>query len=566
MKHSRTASIAKLLRELVGLKTEFGRDAARRKLELLSTLQRGRLSRAADVLGLHEHLCFMQAYPDDAAVLQLVERLLDTFDQRNDLRRFSEDLADTGIAGTSTHYAFFAPTARWLVRRWGDRLHIDWENFDNVAQLDELIHHFALWAETPGLDESTEVAREWVERMRGPDETDAAFLVRSFAGLEAGEPLANYLYDQLDPPLRLVAGPDTPSRTHAKYPDSRVRFQTEPLRTDRPELPAVVRKPPRRVRVLPARRAARLVEIAREAMVTRSRDLDVFIFGDSRDVRLVDWGDGLVVAAFCATPDRRLLLESVYGILTLKNGVPIGYGVISALFGSSEIAYNIFEAFRGGEGGHVYGAVLGTAHRLFGSDTFTIHPYQLGDDNDDALQSGAWWFYQKLGFRPRHAATTRLMQREQDAMARRPGHRSTIPTLRRLARENLYYQLGRPRDDVIGELHLGRVGEAVTAAVAKRFGSDRRRARRLLTHEARALLGVHSLDGWDRNQRLMLQRWAPLVGVLPGVVRWSAAERRALAEIVRAKGGRRESDYVRRFDKHRRARQAVIALTQRTEA
>ena len=160
--------------------------------------------------------------------------------------------------------------------------------------------------------------------------------------------------------------------------------------------------------------------------------------------------------------------------------------MISALFGSSEIAYNIFEAFRGGEGGHVYGAVLATAHRLCGSDTFTIYPYQLGEGNDDALDSGAWWFYQKLGFRPRNAATARLMRREQSAMAKRPHHRSTIPTLRRLARENLYYQLGRPRADVIGELPLGRVGEAVTDAVAKRFGSDRCRARRVLTQETRA--------------------------------------------------------------------------------
>ena len=159
-----------------------------------------------------------------------------------------------------------------------------------------------------------------------------------------------------------------------------------------------------------------------------------------------------------------MLLESVYGMLTLKNGVPIGYVLVSALFGSSEIAYNVFETFRGGESGHVYGAVLATAHHLFGSDTFTIYPYQLGDDNDEALQSGAWWFYQKVGFRPRDAAALRLMRREQAAMAKRPRHRSTIPTLRRLARANLYYDMGQPRDDVIGELPLGRVDPAAPAS------------------------------------------------------------------------------------------------------
>ena len=553
-------SVVALLRELEGLKTEFGGNAARRKLALLPRLRHGRLARAADVLALHEQLCFMRAYPDDAAVLQRVEQLLLDFDRRSDLRRFAEHLADTGIAGTSMHYAFYAPTARWLARRWGDRLHIDWENLANTAQLDELLHHLALWAETPGLDESADGAREWIERMRGPDETDAAFLVRSFAGLDAGELFANYVYEQLDPPLRLAAGPDTPSRTRAKHSVDRVTFQTGPLRTARPELPAVIRKPPRGIRVLPPRGGARLVDLAREAMVTRSRDLDVFMFGDAREVRLVDWGDGLIVAAFCAKPDRRLLLESVYGIVTLKNGIPIGYGVISALFGSSEIAYSVFESFRGGEAGHIYGAWLATAHHLFGSTTFTIFPYQLGDGNDEALQSGAWWFYQKLGFRPRNSAVTRLMRRELAAMAKRPRHRSTIATLRRLACENLYYDMARPRDDVIGELHLGRVGEAVTGAVAKRFGSNRRRAAHVLTREARSLLGLSSLDGWDRSQRLVLQRWAPLISVLPGVSRWSSSDRRALAEVVHAKGSRRESDYVSRFDAHRRLRRTVVAL------
>ena len=557
--------MAALLRELVGLKTEFGGNVSRRKLELLSTLLGGRLARAADVLALHEQLCFMRAYPDDAAVLQRVEQLLHGFDRRADLRRFAERLADSGIAGTPTHYAFYAPTAGWLARRWGDRLHIDWRHFANAAQLNELVQLFALWAETPGLDESSDGAREWIERMRGPNETDAAFLVRSCAGLDASEPLAHHVYDKLDPPLRLVAGPDTPSRTRPKHADTRVRFQIGPLRTARPALPAAIRTPPCGVRVVPQRNAARLVDMAREAMVTRSRDLDVFIFGDARDVRLVDRGDGLAFAVFCATPDHRLLLESVYGMLTLKNGVPIGYVLVSALFGSSEIAYNVFETFRGCESGHVYGAVLATAHHLFGSDTFTIYPYQLGDDNDEALQSGAWWFYQKLGFRPRAGAVKRLMRRELAAMARRGRHRSTIATLRRLARENLYYDLERPRRDVMGEVPLGRVGEAVTAAVAARFGGDRRRAGRVLTDEVRALLGLRSLDGWDRSQRMMLRRWAPLVSVLPGVSGWSAADRGSLAEVIRAKGGRRESDYVRLFDGHRRLRCAVTALAQRGE-
>ena len=161
-------------------------------------------------------------------------------------------------------------------------------------------------------------------------------------------------------------------------------------------------------------------------MVTRSRDLDAFIHGDPRDVRLIDCGDGLEFAAIGVVPERRLMLESVYGFLTLRNGVPIGYVLTSALFGSSEIAYNVFDTWRGGEAGHVYGRVLAMTRAVFGSRDFTIFPYQLGGDgNSEGIKSGAWWFYQKLGFRPRDPAVLALMERELARMAKRPAHRST---------------------------------------------------------------------------------------------------------------------------------------------
>jgi hypothetical protein len=64
------------------------------------------------------------------------------------------------------------------------------------------------------------------------------------------------------------------------------------------------------------------------------------------------------------------------------------------------------------------------------------------------------------------------------------------------------------------------------------------------------------------GERLAWRRWAPFVCSLPGIERWSAAERASLAAIVRAKGAVRESEFVARFDRHRRLRRAIrqIAL------
>jgi hypothetical protein len=57
---------------------------------------------------------------------------------------------------------------------------------------------------------------------------------------------------------------------------------------------------------------------------------------------------------------------------------------------------------------------------VFGTTSFSIDPYQLGKGNDEGLESGAWWFYAKLGFRPRDAATLRLAGDEQARVRRSP--------------------------------------------------------------------------------------------------------------------------------------------------
>jgi hypothetical protein len=555
-----------VLRTLERVRVDYGPGSEAAKLDLLARLDRLVLPRASQVLRLHEALCFLSAYPDGPRLRERVEAMLGAFERRRDLKRHRLALGDSGIAGTATEFRFFWPTARWLARRWGGRLTIVWRDFEAQEQLEGLLPLMTHPGESPALDEIAYSPRQWLARLKGPGETDAAFLVRRFAALPMEEPAREMLYDRLDPPLRLGPGPGTPSRTLARAAGSPVSYQSRPLDRARPDLSAEWRRPPLATLAVPRREGQRLIDLAREEMVTRSRDLDVFSWASPDDVRVVDCGGGLRFAVIGATPERRLLLEAVYAFLTLKNGVPIGYVLNSALYGSAEIAYNVFETWRGAEAGAVYGRVVATLRHLFGADSFTIYPFQLGEGNAEALASGAWWFYQKMGFRPRDRGARRLMADELRRMRARPAHRSGTPTLERLAHHNLYFHLGRERDDVMGLLPLPAAGLAVSDYLAARFGSDRERGARVCAAEAARLLGAGPGRGWSAPERLAWERWSPLVLVLPGVSRWSARERRALAEVVRAKGGVRESEFVRRFDRHRRLREALRRLAVNADA
>jgi hypothetical protein len=541
--------------------TRYGNGVAERKAKLIKELARRSLSSSDKVLRFHEALCFLWAYPDNRDVLHAVESALERFANRRDLRRFRDELMNSGIAGTDIHFRFFWFMSRWLARRYPEHLSIDWDEYENGNPLEAILHLLATYSESPGLDEIDFALPDWIDSLKGPGETDAVFLIRRFEALTADAFERETFFEQIDVPMKLSAGPSTPSRTRAKFHRSPVVFQNRPLSTARPSLHDELERPPVGVRDASPREARQLIEMAYEAMVTRTRDLDVFIHADAKDVRIIDCGEGLEFVGFGAQPERRLLLESVYGYLTLKNGVPIGYVLTSQLFQSVGVAYNVFDTYRGTESAVTYGRVLGMVRHMFGIDSVFVDPYQLGHNNQEGLSSGAWWFYYKLGFLPEDSGVRRILRQELARIKKTPRHRSGEDTLQQLTAENMYLYLNGRRDDILGKLWLGNVGLRISRYLAKRFGADRDRGIETCSREVTRLLGVQSQKDFNAGERLAWRRWSPLVLILPGIEKWNDAERRDLAEVVRAKGGRRESDFVRLFDGHRKLRRAIVKLS-----
>ncbi len=549
------------LKKLEPLKLEFGPRAAKAKMRHLEALKSAQFKTADQITRLHEVLSFMQAWPDDAVVLSLVESMLARFDRRGDLKRHAEELTDTGIAGTPIHYSFYAATALWLAERWPGQLQIDWEAFENSAMLERYLALLANYSETPGLDSIDMELPNWIDRLKGVHETDAVFVVRRLAALVGDDFLFEQMYDEFEIPLIIIPGPDTPNRTRAKCGTSPIVYQNRPLDRTRPVVDREACRPINAPRLVSHAEGLRWVDLARSVMVTRQRDLDAFAYADPNDVSLVD-DDDLQHVLYGVPPQRRFLLETLYGFVILRNGVPITYGAITCLFNSAEVAYSILDTFRGGESARIYVRTLTVLHQVFACDTFMVDPYQLGLDNEDALESGAWWFYQKLGFRPRDKKLLRLMGRELSTMKRRPRHRSSLAVLRQLATENVYLNLNGQRDDVVGVLDLANVGLKITDLFARRFGSDREQGERVLAVEAAEKLGVSGFRGWSAGQRLAWRRWSPVVALLNSLQRWPASDRDALVQLIRAKGSRQELDYLRRFDTLGRLRKAIVKLSE----
>jgi len=562
------ASLRARLERLEALRETFGAPAAREKLQLLAELEHKALGHASDVERLHEALCFSRAWPDTPKLLTTVNRMLRYFSARADLNRFAGRLENTGIAGTDIRFPFYRATALWLADRCGDSLHIDWQQFENAERLSTTLESMALFSERGALQQYVYDAQDWIERMRADDETDAVFLARRFATLGDKGALRDSVYDELDTPFHLASSATTPTRTQGYLKPKAIQYQRRNIKRIAVDFKQAAN---RRIRfeTVSGKQALRLVDLAKSAMVTRSRDLEAFAFGSADDVMRVHCRHGVQIVLIGMLPEKRYLLECEYGYLMLKNGVVVGYGTGTGLFGSCQIAFNLFPTFRGAQTTELYACVLATMHRLFAADTFSVDSYQIGADNDEAIDSGAWWFYARMGFRPRDSEAIKLADAEL-RKAQKKGYRSPKSTLRELAHYPLYFSLAQKRRDVLPMVCTDSLSLGVLDYVSKHFGSEREESARKCSQELADALGVDSivdsLSDWPADEQLMWHRLSPVIAAVADVKDWPQADRAALVEVIRAKGGVRERDYVTLFDAHKRLRRAVAAFAADAEA
>jgi hypothetical protein len=141
-KTRRVRQRARAIRRLAKLRETFGSAAAERERLLRACGGGARCRSGKELSSLHETLCFARAYPDNQAMLDLVQDRLDRWERRADVHALGEALQGIGMAGVANAYPFFWPTARWLAERWPGALHVDWDNLedaDGVASLLQLL-------------------------------------------------------------------------------------------------------------------------------------------------------------------------------------------------------------------------------------------------------------------------------------------------------------------------------------------------------------------------------------------------------------------------------------------
>jgi hypothetical protein len=438
-----STSLLRLLDRLEAAKRQFGPGGQTAIAGFLRSLERRQFPDAASLIRLHESLLFFRAYPANEEILRAADRLLVTFGERvrrlersgGDLEPFEEPDV-SGISGTAFSAIFGFDITRWLVSRHPRGVDIDWDATDPELLGPLLVRLHPYFAEDSLVEANIPYA-EWFRAAKKGRGTDLEWLVSRLGDVPA-EVLA---LARIAVRWNLGDGPGT--RSNIRLPGVRKFFFHDGplLRRSDVSLNEELLSPPLEIERLNRTRGKQVLDLARETSAMRYRELHGFTYGDPAHVLRAQLGRGVEVFV-CGVPrEHRLPLRAYHAGMFFKNGVPLGYIECLTLFERMEVGFNLYYTFREGETAWLYARLLRLFRQLLGVSCFSVDPYQIGLHNAEAIESGAFWFYRKLGFRPVKAEVARLLEVEERKLRSSADYRTPASILRRLAKGSMIYEM-----------------------------------------------------------------------------------------------------------------------------
>jgi hypothetical protein len=556
-----------LLAQLEARRYRFDPGEAAHILKMLNSLGAARFPDGRSLIRFHESLLFLRAFPQGPSVVRKTEKLLNNFQERVEaLRKTGADMGDfdplevSGIAGTHMDDTLSFDVASWLTHRMPGKVEIAWDHYDPGRELGTTGPRFMPLLEDDAYVEAHTPWRRWLETAAGKKDSDPAWLLQRFEDLPLPLNQKAELYESLRVPLRWHLGNSRITRTRNWKPVRSVFYHNGPLinRSEVSLAEELAKRPPQLTK-LSRRQGEAVIDTIREVMLVRYRELYGTTLGDPSSVVRADLGRGVLIYLWNLPPERRLPLRAYLAGLTLKNGVPINYIEAIGVCEWIEVGFNTFYSFRGGEAGWIYAQVLRCLCHLMGTTCVSVYPYQLGHDNDEAIESGAFWFYRKLGFRSGRADLQRLVEREEQKIAVNRNYRTSARILKRFAAGHVFYELPASEVGAWDTFSTRNIGLRVNRHMARHFSGDSARIRQESVRAVARILAVNPAS-WTNLEQTSFDNFAVVLALVPDLSAWTDAQKQAVLQIIRAKSKPDEMLYLHLTQRHDRLREALLKL------
>lgn len=463
------ASFKSQLNALTEVIPHFDAKSVKSKLELLKELSKSKLPLDDQLIKYYHALVFQMAYPVNASHKDMAYSELTRINsflkkQSKGLNKF----INTGLPYTKIHSNFSHHLVRWLIHEDFD---VVLEDYDKKAETLVQFLEFTL----PDLERElaliAENNQELIDLLGLKPKSLLDFLLSEFLRLERMPRLKDYLFDSLELKFTItIANPDQ-AIAHNRLGVDTYYYQSEANNSFKFDqiLEDALPEP----EFLSLDLKLQISRIAKLKLFYLQRETEPSTYMDQESIRYYQLEKGISVALFTMNYDRQLPIESYVGYTLYKNGYPVAYGGAWIFGRRAMFGINIFEWFRGAESGLILAQLLRVYRQVFQIDYFEVEPYQYGLDNPEGIESGAFWFYYKFGFRPVDSQIEKLAAAEYAKILKSKTYRSSKNTLSKFTESNIALNLGKKIPP-----ELWQIREKVTAFINKNYEGNRYKAER----------------------------------------------------------------------------------------
>ncbi len=447
---------ATTVRSLKKVMNRFDEPGLRQKHECLTQLAGVRLEADKTLLTCFDVLLFVCAHPDNSKILSMAEKLLSRISNliRNSPNKSLPLFVNSGLPFTPVITRYSHDFVQWLLAHPSCRTEIT--GFENpTLQLNDVLR-----LTLPSLEISETTAglsnEGLLEALKISKQQQLPFLIEQLGTLDYMPYIKDLLFDRLDLFIKLIPRDQSFSRAYNRLVPTSIFFHDSLQRNFDHE--ALFEKPLPSPLSLDVPHRDHVIDIIRNSMALTDRETDPTTYLDPGSLRLYQLERGVTIALYTMLPGRQLPLESYVGYTLFKNGFPACYGGGWVFGMRSHFGINIFESFRGGESGMMMCQLLRVYHQAFGIQYFEVEPYQFGQDNPEAIQSGAFWYYYRFGFRPMDKKLLAIATQEHRKIRTKPGHRTPEKILKKFTAGNIALKLGKVKHATVSAITIKTTG------------------------------------------------------------------------------------------------------------
>ena len=520
----------------------------------LMAIGKFRIFPSNDLTGLHDMLLYLKAFPQSNEIAELSDSTLRSMEKyllgevRKKNRKVLKAIENTGMSGSKVVASFSYDLINCLNESFPDAIvydscAIDSEEYFSILQTllpSPLKEHF--------MEGGWSTVDEWLDAMCNKDRHRKLNLILTLFR-EAAIPKAqcDLLFDR----LQLYIEADLtrmPSRSNIFLPVSSPYIHHDGI-LKKVDVSSVIHSEIEEDHSVTIEERKRIVSAVRWTLFALFRETDPGTYADLHDVRVFNVGRGLQIVLLGMKHEWRNPVDAYIGFMAFKNGCPYAYGGAWMLGPMAKIGINIFPAYRGGESAFFFAQLMRVYQQVFQPEYFVAEPYQVGRDNPEGIETGAFWFYYRLGYRPIKPILKKLAATEFEKLKSGKVKKSSAVVLRKLVADELVW-VEREKEKLLKEkFDTAMLSAKLFTVIQKRYKGD------LIAFRKDALRSmqprVFSID-----EQLLLAEIMPTlcdyVYASGGLNGWSDKECDDLHQIMLEKTRGVDSEYARLFAMHQR--------------